>query len=156
MVSIRAYKKSDFIKVRNLIVRTFKEINPCNADKKSVQRMVDSMTKNNPGGDDLRSRYDSAPICFVAVDKIKIVGVIRGDEIRLKNLYVDTTYFRKGIGKKLYEKFEAKARKLGYPHIKIYSSIYAIPFYEAVGFKKTRGPVKVKGLNMQPMKKILT
>jgi hypothetical protein len=35
------------------------------------------------------------------------------------------------------------------------SSLYATPFYESVGYKKTTGIRHFHGLRIQPMKKIL-
>jgi len=148
MISIRTYKSKDFADVQKLIAKTFEKTNPCHGSKKDVQKFVDSLKTET-----FEQRFKESPICFVALAKNKIVGVVRGDEDRLRNLFVDTRFFKKGIARKLYEKYEKKARQLGYTQIKLYSSIDAVGFYQKVGFKKTRGPSKKGTLQVQHMKK---
>lgn len=52
-------------------------------------------------------------------------------------------------------KAELILKKKGIEVIKINSSLYAIKFYEKIGYKKSRGIVKKDGMTWQPMKKIL-
>lgn len=92
-----------------------------------------------------------SPIFFLAIDKQKIVGMIRGTENRIINLFVLGSYHGKGIGKKLVEKFEMEARKGNSKIIKIRSSLFAISFYEKMGYKKSTGIKNFKGIKIQPM-----
>ncbi len=52
------------------------------------------------------------------------------------------------------EKFEKEAKKNS-SYIKTRASLFAVPFYRKMGYKKTTGIRKFKGLKIQPMKKIL-
>ena len=55
----------------------------------------------------------------------------------------------------LVKKFERNAQKYGSKKIKIRASLFAVPFYKKMGYKKTTGIRNFKGLKIQPMKKIL-
>jgi GNAT superfamily N-acetyltransferase len=69
-------------------------------------------------------------------------------------------YQRRGIGRKLVERFEQECIRLGATQIKVASTLYAVPFYVEMGYKKTTG-VRTgwsfggSGLKWQPMKKRL-
>ena len=90
----------------------------------------------------------------------EIAGVLRGRENVLASLFVHESAHRKGLGRKLVARFEAASRALGIPWIRVASTEYAVPFYQAMGYKKTTGLRNLKsfdgtGLKYQPMKKAL-
>ncbi|MBD3244467.1 MAG: GNAT family N-acetyltransferase, partial [Candidatus Moranbacteria bacterium] len=92
--------------------------------------------------------------CFVAIINDKIVGIIRGSKFRQGTLYVDSKYQRKGIATKLTKKFESEVRKQGSHELKLIASLYSVPFYLSIGYKKTTGMRNRQGIKVQPMKKI--
>jgi GNAT superfamily N-acetyltransferase len=81
--------------------------------------------------------------------------MIRGRPERITNLYVDGKYHKRGVGRLLLNKFEAEAKKLKSKEIKTRASLYAAPFYEKMGYKKTTGVRNFRGLKIWPMKKII-
>ena len=81
----------------------------------------------------------------------KTIGVIRGRPNRIFNLFVDSNYHKKGVGRRLVEMFEKKAFAHKSKIIKISASLYAVPFYQRRGYKKTTGLRKLFGLKVQPM-----
>jgi len=90
---------------------------------------------------------------FPVIENKKIVGMVRGIKGRMVNLFVDGKYHGKGIGKKLMQNFEEK----GFDErnaINVKSSIFAVSFYTSIGFKKTTGQRNMRGLFVQPMKKV--
>ena len=100
----------------------------------------------------------SSKIAFVALEGKKIVGVVDGG---IKNgdcytrwLYVDKKHHGKGIARKLMEKIENRFRKKS-KIAKVSSSVFAVGFYQKVGYKKTRGIVKKRGWKYYPMQKKL-
>lgn len=135
-----------------LVRNTFKALN---YDEGSMKAVQDYMNQYDPtmNEENLRKRFKLTPICFVATNKSKIIGMIRGFEYRLINLFVDRRYHRKGIGSELLSRFEKECVKKGSKEIKIRSSIYAVPFNEANGYKKTTGIRNLDGLKIQPMNK---
>jgi len=86
--------------------------------------------------------------------------VLRGRKERLASLFVRADHHRQGIGKALIERFEKDSIGLGVAVVRVAATLYAVPFYLAVGYKKSRGAhtgwsFEGKGLPVQPMKKVL-
>jgi predicted N-acetyltransferase YhbS len=79
---------------------------------------------------------------------------------RLGSLFVDPVYHRQGIGSALVEKFEKQGQEKGGEIIRVASTLYAIPFYLEMGYKKSTGvrrgwSFQGQGIPIQPMKKVL-
>lgn len=156
-IKIRKFKNSDTEETALLISKTFARFNKREGSKKAVQGYIDFYDPRK-NIDVIRKLFTRAEIFFVAIDKNKIVGMIRGKKNRIINLFVNGEYHNKGIGKRLLEKFEKECKKQGSLEIKISSSLYTVPFYQKFDYKKTTGIRKLKklhGLNVQPMRKIL-
>ncbi len=100
-------------------------------------------------------RTSDKSIFYVAEENDKIVGYIKGSADRIANLFVKGETHKRGVGKKLVELLEKEAKKQNSKEIKIKSSIYAVPFYQKMGYKKTTGVRNFHGLKIQPMKKTL-
>lgn len=155
MITIRKFKKSDTAHCASLIAKTYQEFNHDEGSKKAIQSYIDYFNVKKRGLDELEKNFCSSSICFVACDKQQIVGIVRGGKNRTSNLFVAGKYHKMGIGKKLMNKFEATAKKNGSKKIKIRASLYAVPFYTKMGYKKTTGQRTFWGLKNQPMKKII-
>lgn len=101
-----------------------------------------------------------SPILLVADIDGLIAGVLRGRAERLASLFVHKDYQRQGIGRKLVEQFEVEMIAQHVPVIRVAATMYAVPFYRSMGYKKSTGVRKSwsfngYGLPVQPMKKIL-
>jgi len=156
MFRIRKFKKADTRKVALLIIKTFRKFNTKKRHKKgAVQKYINYYDTKKNSFNKLYKNISKTPIFFLAIDKEKIVGIIRGKSQRIINLYVDGGYQKKGIGKALINKFEKEARKNKSKEIKIRASSYAVPFYKKMGYKKTTGIRFFIGLIINPMKKSL-
>jgi GNAT superfamily N-acetyltransferase len=155
MVIIRKYSPKDMLAVAKLIRKTFSKYNSNEGTPEAIQAYIDKYDPKQMGEKQVRERLESTKIFFVAVENKRIIGMVRGKKGKLVNLFVDGKYHEKGIGKKLMKKFEEK----GYDErnaINIKASIFAVPFYEKLGFKKTTGQRNMRGLIVQPMKKKIT
>ena len=155
-IKLRKFKKSDAKAIALLIIKTHKRFNGREFFKKSaVQEYLDyySLEKNSISG--LCKKFQRTPIFYVAVNNKKIIGIIRGRLGYITNLFIDGAYHKKGIGRRLVEKFEADIKKQKAKVIKIRASLYAAPFYQKVGYKKTTGIRNFRGLKIYPMKKII-
>jgi GNAT superfamily N-acetyltransferase len=101
-----------------------------------------------------------AEVVFVAANETDIVGVLRGRVERLQSLFVRGDFHGLGIGRRLVDRFERWSVEHGARRIKVAATLYAVPFYARIGYKKTTG-VRLgwcfdgSGLPYQPMKKIL-
>lgn len=101
-----------------------------------------------------------SPMLFVAEDDGEIVGVLRGRKERLASLFVREDYHRQGVGRKLVERFEEESMRQGVTVVRLASSLFAVPFYQSMGYKKSTGvrsgwSFEGHGLQVQPMRKVL-
>lgn len=151
---IRKYNDSDFECVRKIIHDTYFECCFQDGSKKAVKRYIGDFDSKEDI-EKSREKYKKTPIAFVAEIDNKVVGFVRGKKDKMTNLFVLKEYHKRGIARKLFEKFEKENKKLGSDIIRIKASLYAVPFYQKMGFRKTTGIRKMNGLKYQPMKKIL-
>lgn len=154
MIKLRVFKISDTYLTTKLVHDTFKIFNSGESKKEAVKKYLNNYDSGK-NIDKIKKQFSESKIFFVATENSKIIGMIRGKKNRFVNLFVSGKCHKKGVGKKLIDKYEKECIKKGSLEIKISSSIYAIPFYEKMGYKKTTGIRNFKGLKMQPMKKIL-
>jgi GNAT superfamily N-acetyltransferase len=152
---IRTIKPKDVTAACHLIRKTYRHFN---YEEGTVEATNEYIEAYNPESnlDALKKRFKKTPICYVATEKAEVIGITRGVPGHLINLFVDGEHHRKGIGRKLLSRFEVRCQERGEDLIKTNVSIYAIPFYEANGYKKTTGIRNQKGLKVQPMRKRLT
>ena len=155
MIKIREYNDSDLRQAASLISETFRKYNYKDNQPESSEEYAEYYgSKLNI--DDINKRFkDSSPF-FVAELDGQVVGVLRAEKNRIVNLFVKEGYQRRGIGKMLFKKYEYECKKLGYQEIVLRSQLHAIPFYQAIQFKKTTGIRHKHGLKIQPMKKKLS
>jgi GNAT superfamily N-acetyltransferase len=97
---------------------------------------------------------------FVAEADGQIVGVLRGRKERLASLFVRGDHHRQGIGRRLVERFERASLEHGVSVIRVAATLYAVPFYLAMGYKRSTGvrsgwSFEGHGLPIQPMRKSL-
>ncbi len=157
-MKFRKFKKGDIrqvAKIKNTVFRTF---NNTEYFKKDAINKYLNRTDSKKSDQELIASFhiSKKTIFYVAEEKGKIIGYISGGKDKIGNLFVSGKVHKKGVGKKLIDLFEKEALKQGSKEIKIRSSIYAIPFYQKVGYKKTTGIRNMWGLRAQPMKKVLS
>ncbi|MFC1574154.1 GNAT family N-acetyltransferase [Candidatus Latescibacterota bacterium] len=155
MITIRKYRRGDARSIAALISKTYSRFNRHEGTKQAVREYVESYNPKGKKTEDIHKRFSRTPNCFVAVVGSRVVGMVRGIENRLINLFVDGNYHRQGIATRLVERFEKTCRKAGFKDIVLRGSLYATTFYESMSYKKTTGIRNFQGLKVQPMKKIL-
>ena len=104
------------------------------------------------------ARVIRAAMVLVAEDEGEIVGVLRGRKDKLQSLFVREDHHRLGVGRRLVERFERECVRQGAEKIRVQATLYAVPFYLAMGYKKSTGIREMssfdgRGLKYQPMKK---
>jgi len=156
MIKIRKFKKEDTREVSKLIFRTYKKFCTKDATKAANEKYLAQYDIKTKSIKELEGEFMRTKIVYVAEVKNRIVGIVRGGEIRIGNLYVDEKYQRKGIARLLVDRFEKEAKKRKIKQLKITASLYSVQFYLSVGYKKTTGVRNHKGIMVQPMKKFLT
>jgi GNAT superfamily N-acetyltransferase len=106
-------------------------------------------------------RVIHSEVVLVAEERAEIVGVLRGRKERLASLFVRGDRHRQGIGRALVERFERESLRQGVTVIRVAATLYAVPFYHKIGYKRSTGvragrSFEGRGLMVQPMRKVLT
>lgn len=163
MVLIRNYTKSDAIQVGVLIADTYSEYNLSFASptqKKAFLGPFQHARSPEISHQDAIADVLQASMVFVAEMDGVIVGVLRGRKDKLQSLFVKGNVHRQGIGRRLVNRFEQECAAQGSRKIILMSTLFAVPFYQAMGYKKSTGIRSMhsfdgEGLQYQPMKKTL-
>ena len=153
---IRKFKRKDTAQIADVIKSTFMKYNGSEGSKVSVKKYIARYAPDKLS--ELENRLEKDKIVLVVIDGKRIVGVVRGNEHRVFQLFVDKDYHGQGLGKKLMDSFETEVRGKGTKVIQLRSSLYAINFYEHRGYKKTTGlrtSHQFGDIRYQPMKKEL-
>ena len=164
MIRIRRYRAGDAAEVGRLIADTYTTYNlPFLTPEERpaflgpFQYAGSERTEHR----DAISAAIKASQVLVAEQDGEIVGVLRGRPDKLQSLFVRGDCHRKGIGRRLVEAFEAACRGHGSHEIKVQATLFAVAFYQALGYRKTTGVRAMRsfdgrGLPYQPMKKSLS
>ena len=163
MITIRCYQESDAESVGRLIADTYGEFNLSFVPPEERGpflgpfRYARSPEKAHR---DAIIEVVRAPMIYVAEDDGEVVGVLRGRRERLASLFVRADWQRQGIGRRLVEHFEQESVRQGTTVVRVAATLYAIPFYLALGYRKSTGmrtgwSFEGRGLKVQPMRKVL-
>jgi GNAT superfamily N-acetyltransferase len=163
MISIRNYTEGDAESVGKLIADTYSEFNLSFVSPEELGLFLGPFRyarSNEKAHKDAISQAIKSAMVFLAENDREIVGVLRGRKVRLGSLFIRADYHRQGIGRKLVEHFEKECLREGPTVIRVAATLYAVPFYLAIGYKKSTG-VRIgwsfdgRGLKIQPMRKVL-
>ncbi len=164
MTTIRNYQESDTREVGCLIADTYSEFNLSFATPEDRDLMLGPF-RHAQSSDEAHQQAIveilRSPIFLVAEREDQIAGVLRGRKERLASLFVRKDFHQQGIGRRLVESFETEMIEQGVSVIRVAATIYAVPFYAKLGYKKSTGlrtswSFDGYGLPYQPMKKKLT
>jgi GNAT superfamily N-acetyltransferase len=163
VIAIRTYQEEDAEQVGRLIATTFREFNLAFADAEKQELFLGPFRhaiSTNAAHREAIARVIRSEMVFVAEKEGQIVGVLRGRTDCLASLFVRGDYHRQGIGRKLVEVFEKECRRRGATIIRLAATEYAVPFYLALGYKRSTGlrnghSFDGHGLPVQPMRKVI-
>ncbi len=164
MLTIRLYRESDAESVGRLIADTYSRFNLSFATSDELSKLLGPFRhawSAEPAHREAVAQVIRAPLVFVADEDGEIVGVLRGRKARLASLFVRGDHHRRGIGRRLVAQFEQESLRQQVRVIRVAATLYAIPFYTALDYRKTTGlrngwSFEGTGLQYQPMKKVLT
>jgi len=164
MITIRDYRERDTKQVGILIADTYSEFNLAFASPEDLKLLLGPFQharSPDPEHQDLIAQMIRSEMVFVAEAGGEIIGVLRGRSQRLGSLFVRQDYHRRGVGRRLVEHFEQACQEQGSQVIRVAATLYAVPFYQALGYKKSTGvrngwSFEGYGLQIQPMKKVLS
>ena len=139
--------------IAKLVRETYAISNATEGNRKAIREFLAHYDASARTALELAEEFGRFPLNFAAFSGQKMVGIIRGRNGRIINLFVDPGFHGRGIGRRLASLFETASKKESGGSIKVRSSVYAVPFYSRLGYKKTTGLRSYKGLDVQPMKK---
>ena len=164
MVTIRHYTDADVAGIGRLIADTYSQFNLSFLPEEQVGLFLGPFQhaySDDPAHMQAIAEVVASEIVLVAENEAgEIVGVLRGRKERLASLFVRGDYQRKGIGRKLVERFEQESIQMGVEVIRLSATLFAVPFYAALGYKRSTN-VRIgwsfegRGLPNQPMRKVL-
>lgn len=163
MIDIRSYRETDALAVGRLIAATYSEYNlsflPL-AERGPFLGPFCHAESPDPAHQQAIRAILRSPMLYVAEDDGQIVGVLRGRPGRLASLFVRGDRHRQGIGRQLVERFERDSRGQGVTVLHVAATLYGVPFYRAMGYKRSTGlrrgwSFEGHGLPVQPMRKVL-
>ena len=162
-VGIRRYRDADAQAVGRLIADTFSEFNLSSAPAEERDLQLGPFRHSRSLDKDHQAAIAKAiwsEMVFVAEVDGQIVGVLRGRLTRLGSLFVRGDHHRQGIGRRLVARFERECALQGGTAIKVAATLYAVPFYLEMEYRRTTGVRAYRGfggsgLVYQPMKKVL-
>jgi GNAT superfamily N-acetyltransferase len=164
MITIRNYDEGDTQAVALLIADTYRAFNLSQFPPNQVELFLGPFQHaGSPQKDhqDVLAKVIQSEMVYVAEDDDgEIVGVLRGRKERLASLFVRGDHHRQGIGQQLVEHFEGECAQQGVTVIRLAATLFAVPFYLSMGYKKSTGvrsgwSFEGRGLPIQPMKKVL-
>lgn len=163
MIKIRNYQEEDARQVGILIADTYREFNLSFLPTEEISIFLgpfQNARSNHEAHRELIAEMIRSEMVFVAEANHEIVGVLRGRKERLGSLFVRKDYHRQGIGRKLVTRFEQESAQLGVKAIRVAATLYAVPFYAEMGYKRSTGirsgwSFEGHGIPIQPMKKVL-
>jgi GNAT superfamily N-acetyltransferase len=162
-IRIRDYYEDDAQSVGKLIADTYSEFNlafALPAERGPFLGPFQHACSPGTAHQEAIARAIRSEMVFVAEGAGEIVGVLRGRKERLASLFVRGDLHRQGIGRRLVERFEQECLGQGVTVIRVAATQYAVPFYLAMGYKRSTGvrsgwSFEGRGLRYQPMRKIL-
>lgn len=163
MVTIRTYDADDAEQVGRLIADTYSACNLAFLPPEERGPHLGPFRfahSPDPAHQEAIAAVVWSPMTYVAEDDGQIVGVLRGRKERLASLFVHADHQRRGVGRRLVEHFEGESIAQGTTVLRVASTVYAVPFYTALGYKRSTGlrngwSFEGRGLPVQPMKKRL-
>lgn len=165
MIVIRPYQESDAQLAGQLIAATYRAYNLAHLPPGEQGpylgpfRFAESTDAKHQ---EAIARTLRAPVILVAENEAgELVGILRGRKDRLHSLFVRGDMHRQGIGRRLMAHFEQSCLAQGGDVIRLASTLFAVPFYESLGYKKSTGVRRGwsfagQDFQWQPMKKVLS
>jgi GNAT superfamily N-acetyltransferase len=169
VATIRNYRDGDAGGVGRLIARTYSTFNLGFASPEQRAGLLGPFgfaESTEPAHRAAIAEAITAPVVLVAMHGGEIVGVLRGGRLDskgrtvLQSLFVDGACHRQGVGRRLVARFEGTCRARGVTRITLASTLYAVPFYQALAYQRSTGARTMRsfhagGLPYQPMIKTL-
>ncbi len=139
IITIRHYKDCDAEEVSALITENLLQVNARDYGQAAVLQMARFYTP--PWINEFAKNGE----VLVAVEGDSIIGTAALDQERVRNVFVRIDRHGQGVGKLLMQAVEDAARKQGQPRLCLEASLYAVRFYEKLGYLRQKELVEQIG-----------
>lgn len=148
---IRWAKAEEWEPAMKMIWRTFLKFEASDYSDEGIRNFLDFITDEKLFHAFLRGDYQM----MVALDQGKIVGAA---SVRNRNhlslLFVDEAYHKKGIGRRLLDRFcTYLEQELGENYMSVKAAPYAVGFYLKTGFKAVSPEEEIGGIRVTSMER---
>lgn len=153
-VVYRAARTGEETVVSNLVARSFNEFIAPDFSEEGIEEFFKYA---NPRS--LAKRSEGSHFVLVAEAEGEIAGMVEAREMKhISMLFVDKAHHRKGIGRELVRLAIERimSEQPSSENVTVYSSRFAVPFYESLGFVKTSEEKIIYGVVHVPMALTLT
>jgi len=131
-MKIRRFKKADAVDASLLIRECYLKLDIGGHTKRGIGLQIQG---NSP--ESLIKKSESIKY-FVSIENYKVIGICGHDAQKVHTLFVDISFHKRGIGKKLLEIVLKDAQAEGLQSIITWSTIYAENFYRSFGFNRVK------------------
>ena len=102
--------------------------------------------------DKVEEFFKNADVIVAESEDKEILGLLRSTEYNIRSFFIKDKYIRQGIWRKLFNEY-LKTLKGKYSIVTVYSSSYAVKFYESLWFQITwEKELRWDGIRAYPMK----
>jgi N-acetylglutamate synthase-like GNAT family acetyltransferase len=129
-VYIRAAAPSDAAGISRVICDAISTINAKDYSAKAISRLMQNFSTANV------TVLMRGRTTFVAVANGHIVGTGALQQHEIKSVFVSPDFHRKGIGRRLVKTVEGAAKQQGLVALKLSSSLAAVSFCAALGYRE--------------------
>jgi GNAT superfamily N-acetyltransferase len=149
MISLREFEHRDAPELSSLIAETLRRVNIHDYPYEAIEQLVPAYKPAN-----LVQRSKSQHM-VVAETGGQIVGTASIDGERVRNVFVESSFQRKGVGRALMSEIEAYALSHGQARLFLFAALSAIGFYEKLGYvgkghiQHDLGDVSIEELRME-------
>ena len=137
-IEIREFKAGDEEDVSKIICRNLEEVNKNDYSQDIIKQLIEDYSPKKVLEKSQQGKY------FLAVQNGVIVGVGRFNNGVVYDVFVLPEKHKKGIGEKIMEFIEEKAKSEKFEQIEVPSSKTALGFYKKLGYKEFESKNKSK------------
>lgn len=131
-IMIREFRENDAEQIYRIIKDCFMHIDVGGHTEEGIRLQLEANAPERLCEKAKKVRY------FIAEKDNKVIGICGYDKEKIHTLFVDRKLHRQGIGNALLYKVLGQVQREALPHIFVWSTLYAVPFYENAGFTSQR------------------
>ncbi|GKX30763.1 N-acetyltransferase [Vallitalea longa] len=148
-IEIKMIEYGDIIKAMKLIEEVFNEFVAHDYTQKGIKTFKEEFINN----DDFIDKFsDGREKMYGAYVGEQLAGVLSiSNHNTISCIFVKKEFHRMGIGTRLINRIIEEVKNSGVRRIRLNASLYAVPFYHAVGFDEMGDVCEYKGIKYMPM-----